>query len=235
MNKMKSLLFMVILVFLVSCNMQEKELEGIVNVESENYKCAVSPTSHEKNDTCDMEITSPITLSNNNLLNKTVKLILVKGRYYEDLNPGPVMGKIWQGDFIIEVADEYGKEVVKSELGKIHDEEPLAFTSSFDIQFDDYNDDGDLDFTLGQYATSNGNDYKIFTIRKDGKVEELRIKDYPYLFISNHTGYYSTKLKKIDKVTFTKEYYDNSQCKVFEDRFKWNESEFIKIETQEIK
>lgn len=235
MNRIKILLFIFILVFLVSCNMQKKEVESTVSVESENYKYAVSSTPKENNYTCDIEIMSPITLSNNNLLSKTVKLILIKGRYYEDRNPGPVMGTIWQGDFIIEVADESSKEVVKSELGRIHDGEPLTFTSSFDIQFDDYNNDGDIDFTLGQYATSNGNDYKIFTIRKDGKVEELRIKDYPYLFISNRTDYYSTKLKKIDSVTFKKEYYDNSQGKIFGDRFKWNGSEFIKIETQEIK
>ncbi len=52
----------------------------------------------------------------------------------------------------------------------------MIINSSFEIQFDDYNSDEDIDFTIGQYATSNGRDYKLFTIRKDGKIEELPLR-----------------------------------------------------------
>ncbi|MFZ5986062.1 MAG: hypothetical protein ACOYWZ_02930 [Bacillota bacterium] len=179
----------------------------------------------------EIEVLSPMTLSNNYLQNKTVRLKLVKGRYYEDWNPGAIMGTIWEGDFIIEVADESGKILAESELSKFHSDEPLMFTSSFDIQFDDYNNDGDIDFTIGQYASSNGRYYKIFTIRRDGKVDELKLKGYPYLFISDSTDYYSTKLKKVDEITFKKEHYDNSKGKTIEDYFKWNGSEFIHIDS----
>jgi bla regulator protein BlaR1 len=48
------------------------------------------------------------------------------------------------------------------------------------------------------------------------------------LFISNTTDFYSTKLAKIDEVTFKIEYYDNSKGENFEDVFKWDGNEFIK-------
>ena len=40
------------------------------------------------------------------------------------------------------------------------------------------------------------------------------------MFISNTTDFYSTKLTKIDDVTFKTEYYDNSKGEKFEDIFK---------------
>lgn len=70
---------------------------------------------------------------------------------------------------------------------------------------------------------------------KNGKVEVLCVKDYSSLFISNSTGYYSTKLTKIDNVTFKIQYYDNSKGENFEDFFKWNGKEFIKVGSQKIK
>lgn len=181
----------------------------------------------------DITIQSPMTLSNNYLFpinreHQYLRLKMVKGKYYEDWTPGAYMGTIWEGYFIIELSDESGNVISQSELSKIY-KEPLIINSSFEIQFDDYNSDEDIDFTIGQYATSNGRDYKLFTIRKDGKIEELPIKGYSSLFISDTTGFYSTKLTKIDNITFKKEYYDNSKGKQLEDAFKWDGKQFIKI------
>lgn len=107
-------------------------------------------------------------------------------------------------------------------------EEPLIFNSSFEFQLDDYNDDSDLDFTIGQYTSNNGRDYKLFTLREGGKIEVLPIRDYSSLFISKATGYYSTKLTKIDNVTFSIAYYDNINGKNSKDVYKWNGKEFVK-------
>lgn len=158
-----------------------------------------------------------MTLSNNDLFpingeHQYLRLKMIKGKYYEDWNPGAYMGTLWEGSYIIELTDENGNTICQTDLSKIY-KEPLIFNSSFKIQFDDYNNDGDIDFTIGQYASSNGRDYKLFTLKKDGKAEELPVKDHPTMFISNTTGYYSTKLTKIDKATFKIEYYDNSKGK----------------------
>jgi bla regulator protein BlaR1 len=80
---------------------------------------------------------------------------------------------------------------------------------------------------MSLYASSNGREYKLFTLRKDGTVEELPVKDRYSLFISNTTDFYSTNLTKIDDVTFKIGYYDNSKGENFEDIFKWEWKEFI--------
>lgn len=137
------------------------------------------------------------------------------------------MGTIWEGYFTIELTDESGNVIGQTGLDKIF-KEPLIFISSFQIQFDDYSNDGDIDFTIGQYASSNGREYKLFTLKKDGKIEELPVKGYPSLFISNTIGFYSTKLTKVDNAAFKTEYYDSSIGKNPEDVFKWDGKEFIK-------
>jgi bla regulator protein BlaR1 len=174
-----------------------------------------------------------MTLSNNYLFsinreNKYLRLKMTKGKYYEDWLPGPYMDTIWEGNFTIELADDSGKTIAQTDLSNFY-KEPLIFNSPFQIQFDDYNNDGNIDFTIGQYRSSNGGDYKLFTLRKDGRIDELLIKGYPELFISNVTGSYSTKLTKVDNITFKKEYYDNSKSKYLEDIFKWDGKQFIKI------
>lgn len=178
-----------------------------------------------------ISVNSPMTLSNNNMypingINQFLRLRMIEGKYYEDWNPGAYMGTIWEGKFSVELADEYGKIIARTDLNNMY-KEHLIFKSTFDLQFDDYNNDNDLDFTLGQYFSSNGANFKLFTLRKDGKVDELTIKDYPSIFISKTTGYYSTKLKKIDKTSFSIEYYDNSKGKSFESFYKWDGKEFI--------
>lgn len=173
-----------------------------------------------------------MTLSNNDMYsingeNQYLRLQMIKGKYYEEWSPGPYMGTIWEGDFIIELIDDSGEIISQIDLRKIY-KEKLIFLSSFQIEFDDYNNDGDIDFTIGQYASSNGREYTLFTLRKDGKIETLPIKGYSSLFISNTTGYYSTKLNKKTDTSFTFEYYDNSVAKNIENEFEWDGNEFIK-------
>lgn len=103
----------------------------------------------------------------------------------------------------------------------------MIFNSPFQIQFDDYNNDGDIDFTIGQYASSNGKEYKLFTLKKDGTIEVIPVKGHSSLFISDTTGFYSTKLTKTDNVTFKIEYYDNSNGQNIEKVFKWDGKMFV--------
>lgn len=152
-------------------------------------------------------------------------LKMIEGKYYEDKNPGPYMGTVWEGNFIIELSDKSGNLIGRTDLSNIYIE-PMIFNSSFQIQFDDYNNDGDIDFTIGQYASGNGNEYKLFTLRKDGTVEEIPVEGHSSLFISDTTGFYSTKLTKIDNVTFKIKYYDNSKGKDIEKVFKWDGTMF---------
>lgn len=183
-------------------------------------------------------VKSPMTISNNlinyNGASAYLRLKMVKGKYYEDWNPGAFMGTIWEGSFILELVDEYGKSLAQTDLEKYYSE-PLTFTSNFNLEFDDYNNDGNMDFTIGQYASSNGRVYRLFTLTSAGTVEELVVKDTPELFISNSSGYYSTKLQKLNNTTFKTKYYDNSRGKTYESRYEWKDNEFIGLGEQELK
>lgn len=191
--------------------------------------------SSEKKSEIDFQ--SPMALSNTelNFNGQTVYLCLkmVKGRYYEDWNPGAYMGPNWEGQFVIDLVDEFGKTFAETDISKMFTE-PLTFNSSFKIDLDDYNNDSDLDFTVGQYCSNNGYLYKIFTIRKDGKVEELPVKDHSNLFISDRTANYSTKLNKINGTTFEIEYYDNSVPATFQDFYQWDGKEFVLSKSQKM-
>jgi hypothetical protein len=237
---MKKVLYYTVIVFILiifttSCSMQEPSGKNTTGALHENSNTAVKTASSRSNS--DIEVQSPITLSNSmctfNGQSVYLRLKMVNGRYYEDWNPGAYMGTLWEGSFVIQLADEYGKTIAETDISKMFSE-PLVFKSSFDFEFDDYNNDGDLDFTIGQYASSNGKVYKIFTLRKDGKVAELPVKDRPHLFISDTTGYYSTKLNKINGTTFEIEYYANSVPATFHDFYKWDNEQFVLSKSQKM-
>lgn len=220
-----TIIIIFILVLLTSCSLQ-----GTRSNEVES-------TSLNKSGNSEIEVQTPMTLSNNlctfNGQPAYLRLKMVKGRYYEDWTPGAYMGTLWEGSFVMELADEFGKTIAETDISKVYTE-PLIFKFSFNLEFDDYNNDGDSDFTIGQYASSNGLTYKIFTLRKDGKVEQLPVKDHSDLFISQTKAYYSAKLTKTDNTSFKKAYYDNSAGKYFEDHFQWENGEFVLTKTQEI-
>ena len=201
--------------------------------------CSSGQTVLQAVDEDSIFIKSPMTISNNDLFPITgkhqyLRLKLVRGEYDEDWSPGPFSGTVWKGDFVIELADETGKTITETNLGRIYNNEPLIFTSHFQFEFDDYNDDGDADFTIGQYASSNGKDYKIYTVRSNGEIEELPIRGQPSLFISQNSGY-STRLEKVDPVSFKTSYYDNSAQKQVEKIFRWDGKAFVQVDGREAK
>ena len=174
-------------------------------------------------------VTGPLTLSRNDLFQITKKqeylsVVLTNGKYFEDWSPGPLMGRNWEGEFQIQLSNENGE--VKSAVdlnGYFNDK--IVFNSFFDIEFDDYNGDGNIDFTIGQYASSNGSIFKLFTLDKSGQIEELPIKGHHEIFASG-IGRYSTKLAK-NKLGFSSTYYDNSIGKDVVQSFAWNGKEFV--------
>lgn len=189
-------------------------------------------------DNGNITINSSMTISNNliklNGNDAYLRLKMIVGKYYEDWNPGAFMGTVWEGSFIFELSDAYGKALTTTDLREYY-KEPLTFTGNFKLVFDDYNNDGNMDFTLGQYASSNGITYKLFTIKRDGTVEGLKIREKSELFISSSTGLYSTRLQKYNNISFKELYYDNAQGRNYETVYEWRDKEFVSTGTREIK
>lgn len=224
------ILIATLLLFACAGNLADKEANII---DSEN------PTSQvQNNGENGILVSTPMTVSNNlirhNGTDAYLRLKMVQGRYYEDWTPKTISGTVLEGSFIFELSDVNGTTIAQTELSAFYNK-PLIFTGEFSIEFDDYNHDGNLDFTLGQYSLNKGKSYKIFTIKSDGAIEELVVKDTPELFISSGGDGFSTKLTKNDNTSFKVRQYDSDAGKTFESIYQWKTDKFVNVETREIK
>ena len=118
----------------------------------------------------------------NNEQMETIEIALVGGRRYNNTVAGPSMGEIWEGWFRIRVRDCSGDIISDRSLndlmrlGRYPVSEMWFRTPEFRLVFDDYNGDGQVDFNLGEYRTSNFWSYRLFTIGPDGTVRRLNIE-----------------------------------------------------------
>ena len=247
-----AILLAVSVIFLVSCS---SALSGISVLPAGNVKTnttesittnSVTDTSASTSDTAltatNIKATAPITVTRTDLFHFKQKheyltLKLVKGTYGEEQQPDGLSISVWQGSFILQLADESGKVLSELDLCKVYEQtlidaegkaskavEDLEFKGYFNIEAGDYNNDSDIDFTLGQHASSNGNVYKLFTIRKSHNIEELKVKDYPELYITGGAPY-SALLERVDNSGFKiKQYYPGGPAQYL--YFKWSNNEF---------
>ncbi|MED5016714.1 hypothetical protein P9847_05265 [Paenibacillus chibensis] len=178
-----------------------------------------------------IRVSSPVTIAKSPLpaprSDQSLSLQLVQGSYSEDWNPGPLMGRNWTGEFELVLTGKDGKVIARQPLQPLYADK-LQFGDFFEFRFGDYNGDGNPDFTLGQYGSSNGNLYKLFTILKDGRMEELKVEGQNDLFISSGDGRYSTPLKVTGSGMFQKSFYDNAQGKTVTDTYAWDGQKFMK-------
>jgi hypothetical protein len=178
-------------------------------------------------------VKGPVTISRNELFPVTsreefLNLRLVQGQYSEDwVTLGPLAGRNWRGDFELVVTDAQNKVLSTFPLSQ-HFQEPLEFGSFFQMEFGDYNGDGDPDFTIGQYGSSNGSFFKLFTLGEDHVIRELGIKPAQELFISSPERY-SVKLEKQDQTSFMTTYYDNAQGKELQALYQWDGADFQRV------
>ncbi|MBP1990874.1 hypothetical protein [Paenibacillus eucommiae] len=154
-------------------------------------------------------------------------LRMTDGVYREEQEPGPYEGGRWEGKFQLDVLDEQTKLVAGLDLNKGFQEELLSFHDKFDITFADYNGDGNPDFSIGQYASSNLYTYLLFTVTKDG-ISQLPIKGVPDLFSSQRT--YSPLFTKVNDTTIKTSFYDNSKGQDVEQSFSWTGEAFELLE-----
>lgn len=248
-----AILLAVSLVFLVSCSSALAGISVLPagNVKTNTTESITANpvidtsagASNTKMTASDIKTTTPITVASTDLFSFKQKheyltLKLVKGTYGEEEQPDSLSMSVWRGNFILQLADESGKVLSVLDLDKVYEQtlidvegntskavEELEFKGSFDIEAGDYNNDGDIDFTLGQHASSNGNVYKLFTIRKSNAIEQLKVKDYPELYITGGEPY-SMQLEKLETSGFRiRQYYPGGPAQYM--YFKWVNNEFM--------
>lgn len=155
---------------------------------------------------------------------------MTEGKQYEDEAPGPFMGWNWQGKFAVQLLNAEGNVLSEMGLNKIFnpDGADMVFNRTFRLQFDDYNNDGYPDFTIGQYGSSNGNLYRLFTV-KNGKIEVLPVKNggSGELFSSGGRSRYTREFDKFAKSGFINWYYNNALGKNIRQNFAWDGAQFV--------
>lgn len=175
--------------------------------------------------------------------NDRVELVMTSGKLYHDTEKWCGSGVKYEGQFslVIKIGDNTKRYSVNELFNPDIPDSPIWFSSGFNsvdsarnyseprgIQFEDYNNDGQLDFTLGQYRGCNGWTYRLFTIDDKGSVSLLNFacSCHEQLYISRHMN--SIKLEKTSG-GFAVEYYNNS-IGHFRDRFIWLADRFILVE-----
>lgn len=157
--------------------------------------------------------------------NVKVKLVMREGSflmteetsYGGGYESGNYVGKcelqVWQGNTKI---TDYALE------GEANGDMAYNFTG-FPLEFDDYNNDGDPDFTVGQYGGSNAQMYSLFTLSEDAAI---RMISAPYAIFSTDgksNGYYSTLLTKTQN-GFVVSIYNNAIGETVQVNYIWDET-----------
>ena len=159
---------------------------------------------------------------------KHLVLVMTDGQYRIEQEPGPFTGPNWTGTFELQLLDEQRSILSSYRLNDSFDE--LLFQQSFSFTFADYNDDGHIDFSVGQYASSNLFIYKLYTIL-NGKIEILPM-DSKNEFVSSERGY-SVLFEQVSPDSFKTVHYDNSVGKYLERVYQWKNNEFTVIHEAE--
>jgi hypothetical protein len=164
--------------------------------------------------------------------NESVQVWLMKGKEVTSTDPGPFQGTYFNGQFVVVATGNDDKETARFSLNDLFEGGDMSFSKDLPdtLQFEDYNGDGDPDFTIGQWAGSNGNIYALMTIGSNGfRVLEKNI------YSANH--YASIRFSKIGNDAFVNKYYDQQKGTYMDVIHRWKDGAFIAdppIEANEI-
>lgn len=158
-----------------------------------------------------------------------IQLILLDGRTFTDKDV-PIGGNIYTINF----TGEYELQVLKD--GKIisimpneqlltnsFDGVSLNFSSEFEFEINDYNGDGNPDFTIGQWSGSSNNLHEIYSVAKGGKITKLTKEGGIYTSDGKNASDFSIQLALEDNGRLRAAQYDIEQGKIITVYYNWNE------------
>ncbi|XEC95793.1 hypothetical protein AB6A23_04270 [Paenibacillus tarimensis] len=152
---------------------------------------------------------------------------MVTGELKEEKDPGPFYGTYWEGDFQLELVSKDGALLHTLDLNPTFGGESLIFTHNreLNIAFDDYNNDGYPDFSIGQYFSSNGFMYNLFSLTPNG-IAVI----HQDLFTADSS--YSVLYPKAGNTSFKNRYYDMENGEYVETLFTWQGDRFVRTECE---
>jgi hypothetical protein len=108
-----------------------------------------------------------------------IQIVLKSGLWVHDYAFIPfACDRGWEGQFIIRVKMPGRKRYTEASINDLVKMKKVSFCyGKWKLIAKDYNGDGTIDFSIGQYGTSNGWLYWLFTISKSGEIKPLHFKD----------------------------------------------------------
>lgn len=179
----------------------------------------------------EITIQDPIVMSNGYIdsQNYYIQIVLKEGSYRYDYLTN--QQSFWNGSYYLQVFQEYPEpQNMISEIQlEIGNEKGLSFSGQFALFLDDYNNDGQSDFALGQWIDSNRSIYQIYSIDKNGTSYILPVsisgRDQNSIFIASHS--YSVELQKTSENSILYENYDQTTGEYYSTQLKWDGTKFV--------
>ncbi len=155
----------------------------------------------------------------------TVRLVMTDGKYYDQSQVpygGGTYDQNYRGSYEIRVFDAAGKLLSKTALDNTQggSADDINFPGKFNLLFDDYNRDGNPDFTIGQWGVNGMDDYQIFTVMPNGSVKNLT----SHVDIFNNSQEPSVRFEKDEKSGFYATVYNMELRKNEKVPYIWNKS-----------
>ncbi len=178
------------------------------------------------------ELIFPYTISRNSieLPDKTmlyVNIEMTEGEYFDRSSPkyvqrGGVFDTNYLGYYRVAIYTDSSASDAVYTLPVMFDTDQLNFEKEFSLVFDDYNDDGNPDFTLGQWADENGSSYRLFTILPGGEIQQLSCEGLCAAGFES-----SLRLAKASPTSFSCEVYDINTGKNVTLTYSWQDDTFV--------
>ncbi|MBB6670418.1 M56 family metallopeptidase [Cohnella nanjingensis] len=175
---------------------------------------------------------SRVDLANGGILYVNVEM--VEGRHETEAEAGGPGGGIYADNY----TGTYRLRVVNPALstqgstafiydGLMEDfgEKTLNFGGKFDLAWADYNGDGQPDFTLGQWAGSNGGIYRLYTLTERGEI--VKLDTGGEMYIADHLP--SVLLEQLGGNRFAAKYYDQESGEYKQWIYQWDKDKFAQV------
>lgn len=186
----------------------------ISNKFSNNYKNQKQPVT----------LTNFVTTENTATLadgkNISVRLVMTDGKYFDEEYAGAGGGiypENYQGSYEIQILDSDGKLISKTDFE--NEGQPANFAGRFNLLFDDYNNDKNPDFSIGQWGSSNMNVYQLYTVMPDGTMKKISRESFAH---SSHD--FSVKFEKDKGSGFYAQFYNNAIGETVTTHYVWDKN-----------
>lgn len=228
------IMWLIILLIGASCTENKKN-------NSESLEDFVSNENHKSNihDKISKSLDTNKPLSNNNIQielneftvaykiitpkNNVLRLVLTEGKISEVWNCEVFQPEFFGHDFVGKyklIYETCTGEVIDSldlSMGDFGDE--LRFKNMFEFKLTDYNKDGYIDFTIGQFLTTSNWRYKIFTIKNDRIID---LTSFSNGIVVQRGDISHSIILETDGISITSKIYDRIRGKYFVRSYLWN-------------